>query len=77
MTRNEARLAIARSFGAEVINRYEPFHTVVRFRDGLKADDCKAILDAFDPGFTGEIFADNRLLIADPEPAVPLHEGAQ
>lgn len=73
MTKFEARLAIAMQCGAEIIGHYH-LHNTVRFLDGRKADECKAILDALDPGFTGEIYADNRLLIADPN---PYEEGTQ
>lgn len=70
MTRFEARLAIAVKFGATVLKTYEPFHSVVQFNATVNADDCKAVLDAIDPGFTGEVFGMARLLIANPD----LHE---
>lgn len=70
MNKQQARIAIASQFGAEVLRVYDHMHAVVRFRNG-KADLCKEVLDAIDPGFTGEIFADNRLLIAWPELARP------
>lgn len=67
MTHDEARLAIAALLGATVLTQY-PLHSIVRFDHGSNADHCKAILDAFDPDFTGAIFADNRLLIANTQP---------
>lgn len=70
MNKHDARIAIATQHGAEVLKHYDPFHVVVRFRESRRADECKAILDALNPGFTGEIFMDDRLLIANPE----LHE---
>lgn len=69
MTRSQARRRIAELFGAKVVHEY-PDQICVQFNDNNKADDCKAVLDAFDPGFTGAVFGINRLLIASPQEAI-------
>lgn len=68
MTRHEARLLIAERFGGSPVASGPTF----RFGSTQQADECKEVLDALDPGYTGEVFGMARLVVTSPDQVLEL-----